>query len=272
MRQVQVGLVESRLRLFDLALELADLCVGFANALGHRRVLRHLRFGERHLRLGLLQRRRGGVDVLLRRRRFRQALLPIEIRLSLREIGLGVLELRCGLLQLRREVLFRDFEPELLPPILCVGGGERAFGLFAIDLILPRVDVDQRLTLFDELIVGDVELHHDARHLRRNRDRAAVGIGIVGVFDVARREPVIDATDGQQRQYNAANNENHRLALLFGFIVLFVLCVLFGGCLVFCGRLVVRGCIGPAGSRLRSAVSRALVPLLRLLVLFYLFS
>ena len=52
-------------------------------------------------------------------------------------------------------------------------------------LVLPRIDMDQRLALVHELVVGDVERDDEARDLRRDGDGAAIGIGVVGGFDIA---------------------------------------------------------------------------------------
>ena len=133
-------------------------------------------------------------------------------------VALAFFELGPGLLELRREILLCDLQPILLPAILRLGGGKRAFGLLAVDLILPRVDMDERLALFDELVVVDVERDHHARDLRGDRDRAAVGIGIVGVLDAARRDPVIKSADGEQRQHHDADDDDGRPSLLSGFL------------------------------------------------------
>jgi hypothetical protein len=51
-----------------------------------------------------------------------------------------------------------------------------------LNLILAGIDMDQRLPPPDELIVGHVQRHHDAEDLRRDRDRAAIGIGVSRSF------------------------------------------------------------------------------------------
>jgi len=51
---------------------------------------------------------------------------------------------------------------------------QRAFGVLPVDPVLPRVDVNQRLALLDELIVGHVERDDIAGDARRDDDRAAV--------------------------------------------------------------------------------------------------
>ena len=130
--------------------------------------MRDLRGRQHHLRLRLFQRRRGGVDLLPRRRLFREAALAVVIGLRLDEIGVGVGELRLRLLQLGGKILAGDLRAKLLPGELMFRRLQRAFGLLAVDLVLPRIDVNQRLALFDELIVGDVE-RDDGRRRRAAR-------------------------------------------------------------------------------------------------------
>jgi hypothetical protein len=77
--------------------------------------------------------------------------------------------------------------------------------LVAVVDVLPRVDVDQQLILLDELVVVDGEGQHHAGNLRRNGDGAAVGIGVVGAFDVAGGEPVIEAAGDQQENDDRAD-------------------------------------------------------------------
>ena len=106
-------MIQLRLGLLDLALELADLLVGLADALGYRRILRDLRLGEHDLRLRLLQRGRRGIDVLLAGGLLAQAALAIVVGLRLGKVGFGVCQLRLRLLKLGGKVLARDLERQI---------------------------------------------------------------------------------------------------------------------------------------------------------------
>ena len=70
--------------------------------------------------------------------------------------------------------------------------------------------MDQRLILFHELVVGDVQRNHDARNLRRDGHRPAIGVGVVGAFKIAGRQPVVDAARQQKRDDGEADHRDER--------------------------------------------------------------
>ena len=135
-------------------------------------------------------------------------------------------ELRLRLLELGRKILARDLDAELLPGILRLGGRQRAFGLIAVVDVLPRIDVDQRLALLDELIVGHVERNHVAGDPRRDDDGAAIGVGVVGAFEIAGGEPVIDTGYDQQPYNSDTDCDDQGPAFFSGFLAGFYLGVL----------------------------------------------
>ena len=150
-----------------------------------------------------MQRGLGRVHVLLRGRLPAQGFLPVVIGLRLGERRLGRGQLGLRLREQGGEILPRDFKAELLAAHLRLGRGQRAFGEVAVDLVLARIDMDQRVALPDELIVGDIQRNHGARDLRRDEHRPAVGIGVVGGFDIAAGIPEPSAAyrhHGEQRQ------------------------------------------------------------------------
>jgi hypothetical protein len=79
-----------------------------------------LGFGQRHLCFGLLERGRGGIDLLLRRRRLRQAFLTVVVSLGPEQVGLGIGKLRLRLLKLCREILARYLGAEFQSLVLCL--------------------------------------------------------------------------------------------------------------------------------------------------------
>lgn len=135
-------------------------------------------------------------------------ILLVIVGLRLGKVCLGIGELRLGLLQLRREILARDLRAVLLTLILRFGRRQRPFRLLAVGLVLPGIDMDQRLPLLDELVVGDIERDDDAGHLRGDADRAPISIGVVGAFQVSRGEPVIQAAHQQQRHHHDADGDD----------------------------------------------------------------
>jgi len=128
---------------------------------------------------------------------------------------LSVLQLGPGLVQQRGDVLLGNLERVLLSLILRLRRRQRAFGLRPIDLILTR----KGLSLFDELVVGDIKRHHAPGNLRRNRDRATVGVGVIRGFEIPRRPPVIGAADHKRCEHDDANEINRRPAILLRFVV-----------------------------------------------------
>ncbi len=141
---------------------MTDLFLHLADALRHRRSLRDLSFGEGDLRLRLLQGGLGRVHVLLRGRLPAQGFLAVVIGLRLGERRLGRRKLGLRLGEQGGEILPRHLKTELLAAHLRLGGGQRAFGKFAVDLVLARIDVDQRVALPDKLIVGDIQRDNGA--------------------------------------------------------------------------------------------------------------
>src|SRR6202041_4039365 len=97
-------------------------------------------------------------------------------------------------------------------------------GLFAIDIVLPWIDMNEGLAPFHELIVGDVKGNHGAGNLRRDADRPAIGIGVVGAFEVAGRKPVVDAAREQKADNGEADHRDEGASLfsprLAGVVVL----------------------------------------------------
>ena len=125
-------------------------------------------------------------------------------------LALALARLRLRLLELGGKILAADLRAKLLPGELMFRRLQRAFGLLAVDLILPRVDVNQRLALLDELIVGHVERDDVAGDARRDDDRAAVGVGVVGALDVAIGPPVIEPAKRQQSENHQTDDQRHR--------------------------------------------------------------
>ena len=105
--------------------------------------------------------------------------------------------MRLGGIELRREVLFRDLGGILEAGILPFRSRQIGLRVLDVDHILTIVDVDQRLTRLDELIVGDVERDDIARDLRRDRHRVSVNEGVVRIFVIAIGEPVFIAREAE---------------------------------------------------------------------------
>ena len=189
--------------------------------------LHHARLVEQHVRLCLLQvRGRGAVDLLLRRRLARQALLAGEVGLALYERGLGRVEVRLRHLQRGGEVLLGDLGAELLAGELRLCRVELALRLVARVHELARVDVDQRLALAHELVVGDVERDDASGDARRDLDRAPVGIGVVRVLGIEPRKPPVDAAEREQDDDDDGDEIDLGPALLARFLVGALLLVL----------------------------------------------
>ena len=198
------------MRLFRLALELPHLRVGLADSLRNGLGFQHLRLGERDLRLRLPQSRRGSVDFLLGRRLFWQAPLAliVGLRPDLSRLRRGELGLR--LLQQSGKIFAGDFGAECLAGELRFRGVQHAFGDCPVVLILPRIDMDERLALADELIVGHVEGHDLARDLRRDIHGTPVDKGVVGRYNVAVGNPIINAGSCQQSENGDSSIHDER--------------------------------------------------------------
>ena len=74
--------------------------------------------------------------------------------------------------------------------------------------------MDQRFALVHELIVVDVKRDDETRHLRRNRHRASIRIGVVGGLNVAGGEIEIAAAGDRARRDEQADEQKR--ALFFG--------------------------------------------------------
>ena len=162
--QIEIGLIEPGLRLLDLTFELPDLRVGLADPLRHRRVLRRpALLPSMTCACACCSAASGGIDLLLRRRAVSRGSAGDRNRPAPWRGWPSPLQLRLRLLELRREILAGDLGAILQAGILAFRRRQRAFGLLVVDQILPWIDVDQRLALFDELVVVDVERDDGAR-------------------------------------------------------------------------------------------------------------
>jgi hypothetical protein len=74
-------------------------------------------------------------------------------------------------------------------------------------LILPGVDPQQDLALPDELTIRHIKRNDISRDPRRNDHRPAVGIGVVGRFDIAALVPEVQSA----RRQGQDQAEPHRL-------------------------------------------------------------
>ena len=159
-----------------------------------------------HLRISGAQRGLRIVDVLLHRGLLRQSPLPARIG-----VRLEARRLRRGQLRLRGREPGRIGRPCGLQRDTCIG--ELCFGLLQAPLRLiargdvgARIDLKQQVAGLHPLIVVHVEGDDGPGHLRRDRDRVAIGVGIVGGGNVLRQVPVGDRAGGRD-QHNERQNQ-----------------------------------------------------------------
>ena len=105
-------------------------------------------------------------------------------------------------------------------PASCALAGRARPARIALLNILPRIDMDQRFALVNELIVVDVKRDDEPRDLRRNRHRASVRIGVVGGLYVAGGEIEIAATGDRARRDEQADEQKRALLFRRGRFVL----------------------------------------------------
>ena len=165
--------------MFDLALLLADLRIGHADPLRYRLGLQSCASADCTCAFACCQSGRGGVDLLLGGRLPWQAALAliIGLRLDLGSLRRGELGLR--LFQQCGKILAGDLGTVSQTGELAFRRIQHALSIALVVHILPRIDMDQRLSFVDELIVGHIERHDLARDLRRDAHGAPVDKGVV---------------------------------------------------------------------------------------------
>lgn len=138
-------------------------------------------------------------------------------RLRLPEVGASRGGLRSRLPIFGRIAHVSDVELNLRA--LQLRRGKAQFGARGIDLraVFARIDFDEQVAPVNIDVVVDRQLHDIARDLRGNRNRIAVGVGVVRAFLVARHEPPDESDDGKQHDHDGQHDQRLlavRLAIL----------------------------------------------------------
>ena len=210
MRKIEFGLIEPRLRLFCLSLQLAKLSRRGIDSLRNGRILFNLRLRPKNLSLRLAVSGERCINFLLRGGRPRKAALTIIVSVRLYKNSLRSLQLRLRLLQQRRKILLSDLNVELLTGGLALGRVEGAFGLIASDRILTGINVNDCVPRSNEFIVRHVERRDLAGYLGSNRYDPPVRESVVSRLYVASGEPVINPSGDQKDRDDDDNDDDDR--------------------------------------------------------------
>ncbi|WP_457807271.1 hypothetical protein [Burkholderia vietnamiensis] len=73
--------------------------------------------------------------------------------------------------------------------------------------IVARIDFDEHVAAMHEGVVVDGKPGHLAGHVRRHRDRVAVGISVIRALLIGRREPPREPDDQQHQQHRAEDDQ-----------------------------------------------------------------
>ncbi|CAJ6761054.1 Uncharacterised protein [Burkholderia pseudomallei] len=133
--------------------------------------------------------------------------LPFVRGERLPEARLRGLDLRLRLPVLRGELHVRDVKLHLRGVELRLREPELRARRVDLRLIVALVDHEQQIAAMDVDVVVDRERDDVAGHLRRDRDRVAVGVGVVGADLIARREPPDERADEQQHDDDREHDE-----------------------------------------------------------------
>ena len=210
--EVELRLIQRSLGVPDLTFELFHPRLRIPDILLHE-------LGDLHLGLRLLDLAfplfHAGIrliDLLLRRRRGRNRVLPVIALLRVDQIGLGLLQIALGIEQIRRIGHHRllQVDPRLIELTLVLQ--QRAGRLVHRRLIVTRIELDDDLALPQQLIVIDVEGDDLAGDTRRDRDRAAVGIGVIRIDEVATQPPVENGTCRHEQEDQQEDDADENLA------------------------------------------------------------
>ncbi len=102
----------------------------------------------------------------------------------------------------------RDGNVRLLGDDHAAGLRELREGLIEGDLIIARIEIDQRVTGFDHLVVVDIDVSDSAVDASADGVEMRIHLGIVGGFEIAGVQPIEQSADPDDQQDEEENCES----------------------------------------------------------------